>query len=271
MIDLHSHTTASDGEFSVQEQMPRAAAAGVTVLSITDHDTVDSIPLALETAKLLNIRLVPGTEISAHVHGREVHILGHFIDHTHPSVAKYSLRLRSEREARMVEMVHKLNLLGVNVTVEHVNNITQGAAPTRPHVARALVEMRICSSVKEAFARFLGDGKPAYVPKFELKVADAIALIHEAKGTATLAHPGSSHVSRYELDQFVTSGLNGLEVFHTDHPPSQREVFLKWCADFKLIPTAGSDFHGPKVAPDRKFGDANMKRADFDKLESLAG
>jgi 3',5'-nucleoside bisphosphate phosphatase len=270
MIDLHSHTTASDGQFSPDEQVRLAHKAGVTVLAVTDHDTVDAIAEATATAGQLNMRLVAGTELSAHVHGREVHVLGHFVDASHPALARYSVRLRGERESRMLDMVQKLNRLGIPVTAEQIKTLAHGSAITRPHVARALVDLRICTSVKEAFSRFLGDGKPAFVPKFELKVAQAIELIHETGGTATLAHPGSSKVSHYELERFVASGLDGLEVFHSDHPPSQRDLFLKWCQEFKLVPTAGSDFHGPNVAPDRKFGTADMNKDDFAKLENRA-
>lgn len=268
MIDLHSHTTASDGQHPPHEQVAMAAKAGVKVLSVTDHDTVIGLEAAAAACTQHGMELVPGIEISCWLQRREVHVLGHFIDPAFKPLQAYALRLVDEREQRMEKMVHRLSANGVPVTVAQVQAIAGDAPLTRPHLARALVELRICTSVREAFDRFLGDGKLAWVPKFEMSVQAAIELIHAAGGTATIAHPGSSRVNRYELDDMAKHGLDGIESVHQDHPPSQRELFAKWAQELSLCCTAGSDFHGVKIAPDRVFGSVSMNAGEFAKLRA---
>jgi 3',5'-nucleoside bisphosphate phosphatase len=268
MIDLHSLTTASDGQYPPHEQVALAAKAGVTVLAVTDHDTVASLAACDEAARARNMRLVPGIEISCIHHRREVHILGHFIDPADVRLAAYATQLVDERNKRMELMVKKLVAQGVPVTMDQVRELAGDATLTRPHLARVLVELRVCSSNKEAFDRFLGDGRSAWVPRFELSVEDAIKLIHGAGGTATIAHPGSSRVNRLEVETMMKSGLDGIEAIHKDHPPSQRELFQKWAKEMGLCCTAGSDFHGEKVAPDRNFGSVGMDANEFSRLEA---
>jgi predicted metal-dependent phosphoesterase TrpH len=268
MIDLHSHTTASDGQHPPAEQVGLAAAAGVTVLAVTDHDTVAGLEACDAAARSLGLRLVPGIEISAVHNRREVHVLGHFIDPTSPRLVAYIEQLAGERERRMEAMVKKLVAIGVPVTLAQVRAYAGDAPLTRPHLAGVLVDLRVCTSTKEAFQRFLGDGRAAWVPRFELPSADAIALIHAAGGTATIAHPGSSRVNRLEVEELAKSGLDGLEAIHSDHPPSQQDLFRGWAQALGLECTAGSDFHGEKVAPGRKFGSASMTAEGFARLEA---
>jgi len=268
MIDLHSHTTASDGQYPPHEQVALAAKAGVTVLAVTDHDTVSGLDACAAQAKTHGIRLVPGIEISCMHHRREVHILGHFIDPLNAQLGAYTVQLTTEREKRMELMVARLVGLGVPVTLAQVQSLAGTAPLTRPHLARVLVELRICSSTKEAFDRFLGDGRSAWVPRFEMTVAGAITLIHAAGGTATIAHPGSSKVNKLEVEAMAKAGLDGIEAVHRDHPPSQRELFGRWADEFGLCCTAGSDFHGEKVAPDRHFGSVSMDPGQFARLEA---
>lgn len=270
MIDLHSHTTASDGQYAPHEQVALAAKAGVTVLAVTDHDTVAGLDACDAAAKAHGMRLVPGIELSCLHQRREVHVLGHFIDRSNAALGAYARQLIDERSKRMELMVQKLVAQGVPVTVEQVQALAGDAPLTRPHLARVLVELRVCTSTKEAFDRFLGDGRSAWAPRFELSVESAISLIHGAGGTATIAHPGSSRVNRLELEQMAKAGLDGLETIHRDHPPSQREQFQKWASELGLCSTAGSDFHGEKVAPDRYFGSVGMDPAQFAALERRA-
>jgi 3',5'-nucleoside bisphosphate phosphatase len=270
MIDLHSHTTASDGQYAPHEQVALAAKAGVTILAVTDHDTVAAIPACTEAAQQHGLRLVPGIEISCTLQRREVHMLGHFVNPTHEGLMAYATKLITERETRMQLMIDRLVALGVPVTMAQVQSFAGSATLTRPHLARALVELRVCTSLKEAFDRFLGDGKPAWVSRFEMTVGQAIDLIHASGGTATIAHPGSSRVNKLEVEEMAKAGLDGLEVIHKDHPPSQREVFAAWAREYQLCSTAGSDFHGEKVAPDRRFGSVGMKSREFERLEKRA-
>jgi predicted metal-dependent phosphoesterase TrpH len=266
MIDLHSHTSASDGQHAPAEQVALAAAAGVRVLAVTDHDTTAGLEAASTAALSLGVQLVPGIEISAVLNRREVHVLGHFIDPSSPRLIAYVEQLAGERERRMAAMVGKLVQAGVPVRLEQVQALAGDAPLTRPHLARVLVELRVCTSTKEAFDRFLGDGRAAWVPRFELAAADAIALIHAAGGTATIAHPGSSRLNRLEAGQLAVAGLDGLEVFHSDQPPSQQELFRRWASELGLACTAGSDFHGEAVAPGRNFGASTMSEAGFEAL-----
>jgi predicted metal-dependent phosphoesterase TrpH len=270
MIDLHSHTTASDGEHPPRELLALARAAGVTTLAVTDHDTVGGLERAEEAAREAGIRLVPGIEVSTETDGREIHLLGHFVDRTEPTLAAFSDRLRTERAERMGRLVEKLRTLGFPVTLEEVERIAAGAHLGRPHLALALVDRGYVTSTKEAFDRLLGDGKPAYVERVRIQTEDAIRLLHGAGGTATVAHPGSSKVSPHTLERLARAGLDGLEVFHPDHVPSQRETLLRTAGALGLVPTAGSDYHGPRVSPDRRLGMVSLDPAYFSNLEARA-
>ena len=270
MIDLHSHTTASDGQHSPTELVALAVRAGVTVLSVTDHDTVEGLAEATEAARAHGVELVPGIELSAFVNKREVHILGHFVRPDYPELARYAARLRVEREERMVRMVERLRGLGFPVRMDEVYALAGGAQLGRPHLARVMVERGWCLDVKQAFDRFLGSGKPAWVERFKLEGKDAIRLIHDAGGTATLAHPGSSKLERYDILLLARGGLDGLEVLHSDHNPSVRQRYLKYASEFDLVSTGGSDFHGEQVTPGRRPGDSITPPENLARLRARA-
>jgi 3',5'-nucleoside bisphosphate phosphatase len=270
LIDLHSHTTASDGEHAAEELLALAAQAGVRVLAVTDHDTVAALARAQEAARLHAVGFVPGIEISAYVGRKEVHVLGHFIDPTHPALLRITETLRGERDGRMEAMVARARGLGFPLHMEEVRAIAGDAQLGRPHLARLLVQKGYCTSLQDAFDRFLGDGRPFTVERQKLSGADAIALIRDAGGSATLAHPQSSRVELPELQQLAGAGLAGLEVFHQEHHPSIREKWTKLARSLDLVPTAGSDYHGPRVSPGRSPGCASMPRANFAALLARA-
>lgn len=270
MIDLHSHSHVSDGEHAPAEVLRRAAEAKVTVLALTDHDTVAGLGEADVAAKQLGLTLVPGIEISAELNRREVHVLGHFI---RPDDAALTGRLdeaRAKRRTRMQEMVARLNGLGLPVQMADVDRIAGNAQLCRPHLARALLERGLVTSVQQAFERYLADDKPGHVTREKISAAEAVALIRGAGGTAAIAHPGLSKVNRLELEELRAAGLDGLEVYHSDHPPSMRDKLLGISAELGLVPTAGSDFHGELVAPHRKLGTAQTKTDDFRALFARA-
>ena len=173
---------------------------------MTDHDTVKGLARARAAAEAEGVRLVPGIEVSAFAEGREIHVLGHFVDPTEPGLASYSARLGDERSERMGRMVERMNSLGFPVTLEEVERIAAGAHLGRPHLALALVARGYVTSTREAFDRFLGDGKPGWVDRFRVSAEDAIAMLHRAGGTATIAHPGSSKVSGYTLERLAKVG-----------------------------------------------------------------
>ncbi|MBX7116552.1 MAG: PHP domain-containing protein [Myxococcaceae bacterium] len=271
MIDLHSHTTASDGQHAPRTLISMAHAAGVTTLAVTDHDTVSALPACAKACAELGLTLVNGIEVSTFVNRREVHVLGHFVDPAEPTLAAFASRLKVEREERMEQMVEKMRAIGFPITMGHVRALAgPDAHLARPHLARVLVEMNYCANTKEAFDRFLGDGKPGHVERFKLSAEDAVKLIHGAGGTATLAHPGVSKISEYELKTLAGAGLDGVEVEHSDHPPSMRAQLRGWAAALNLVPTAGSDFHGEAVAPGRTLGSTSMAVEQFERLHDKA-
>lgn len=270
MIDLHSHTTYSDGQYSPAELFALAAQAGVTVLAVTDHDTVGGLASCAEAAHAQGLRLVPGIELSATLHGREVHVLGHLVDPGAPALAALQTELLEERRERMGRMVARAQALGMKVTLEQVVARSGGDNLGRPHLARAMVDAGWATSVKDAFDRYLHDGGPAWVDRRRMAAGEAIALIHAASGTASLAHPGANDVSRQELAQLAAAGLDAVEALHPEHVPSRAEAFCRWADELGLLVTGGSDFHGPAVQPDRKLGARSLDASRFAALEARA-
>ncbi len=267
-IDLHTHSLASDGEYAAAEVAARARAAGIGVWALCDHDTVAGLAEARTAADAHGIRLVPGIELSAFLDAKEIHILGHFVDPSHASMRAFEDFLAVRRRIRMGEIVEKLALLGVRLRVEDVEKWSGGKTIGRPHVARAIVETGAVASVKEAFDRYLGEGRPAYVQRYRLEAEEAVRLVRGAGGTATVAHPGVSKLERHDLVRLRAAGVDGLEVHHVDHVPSQREKYLRIADELGLVPTAGSDYHGIHIAPDRKLGDVTMPAEDLARLEA---
>ena len=267
-IDLHSHSRASDGQFAAAEVAEQAAAAGLRVWALCDHDTVAGLEEARVAADRLGIRLVPGIELSAFLDRREIHLLGHFVDPDHPTLRRFEDFLAERRRVRMHEIVLKLAKLGVHIRVEDIERYCGGKTIGRPHVARAIVETGAVSTVKEAFDRYLGEGRPAYVQRYRLETEEAVRLVRSAGGTTTVAHPGVSKLERGDLARLRAAGVAGLEAHHVDHVPSQREKYLRIAAELDLVPTAGSDFHGPTIAPDRHLGDVTMSEEELARLEA---
>ncbi len=267
-IDLHTHSRASDGEFAPAEVAARARAAGLGVWGLCDHDTVAGLAEARAAADAQGLRLVPGIELSAFLDAKEIHLLGHFIDPSHPSLREFEDFLAARRRMRMHEIVAKLAPLGVAIRVEDIEKWSGGKTIGRPHVARAIVETGAVATVKEAFDRYLGEGRPAYVQRYRLEAEAAVRLVREAGGTTTVAHPGVSRLERRDLQRLRAAGVDGLEVHHVDHVPSQREKYLRIAEELELVPTAGSDYHGVNVAPDRKLGDVTMPADDLARLEA---
>ena len=270
-IDLHSHSTASDGQYPASEVAERAAAAGVAVWALTDHDSVAGLTAAGESARTLGLRFVAGIELSVQLDRREVHVLGHFVDPGSVPLRRFEDLLAENRRARMGEIVHKLAALGVALAPEEIERFSGGKTLGRPHVARALVERGVVASVKEAFDRFLGEGRPAYVGRYRLSAQEAIALVRGAGGAATLAHPGVSKIERGDLERLRGWGLAGVEAHHPDQNPSVRDKYLRIARDLDLVPTAGSDFHGEAVAPGRQLGQVSMPEEALARLEDRRG
>ena len=215
-VDLHLHSTASDGTLSPGALVRRAAEEGFTTLALTDHDTVAGIAEAQAAAREAGIRLIPGVELSCGAQ-KEIHILGYGIDPQDEPLLAFSRHRREEREARAQKMVERLAQAGMTISLSRVHELARGVV-ARPHVARALVEAGYASSVSDAFDRFLVPGKCGYVPREDVRVAQAVALIHGAGGIAVLAHPMQLKLGDMAIDALVREwkgqGLDGLEVYH---------------------------------------------------------
>ena len=268
MIDLHSHTTASDGEHPATELVRLASDAGVTTLAVTDHDTVAGVAEAISAAAPLGIRVVPGIELTAFLGEIEIHLLGHFIDASNPDLAAVGARLRLGRRSRMEQMLRNLRGAGVVIEMREVEAAAGSENLRRPHLARVLVDRGLASDISDAFAKYLGRGRVGFAEHPMLVVDEAISLVRGAGGVATVAHPGVSRLDPSMIRQMKADGLGGIEVFHSDHRGAAREQWLSVARDLDLVPTAGSDFHGESVTPGRRLGDVGMDPKDFSRLEA---
>jgi len=267
-IDLHSHSLASDGQYPPAEVAALAAEAGLSAWALCDHDTVAGLLPAAESAARLGLRFIPGIELSAFLERREIHLLGHFVDPVHPTLTAFEDFLADHRRERMRAIVQRLAALGVQVTEAAIERHSGGKTLGRPHVARAIVESGAVATVREAFDRYLGEGQPAYVARYRLEAADAVALVRGAGGTVTIAHPGVSKLEVAEVARLAAVGVSGIEAHHPDHNPSVREKYLRAAALHGLVATAGSDYHGPEVSPDRRLGMVTMDEAALAALEA---
>lgn len=246
-VDLHSHSTASDGSRPPADVMAAAHAAGLTAIALTDHDTVAGIPEARAAAAALGLRLVPGVELSAVEGEVETHLLGLHLSRPE-EIAAGLAALRDMRRQRAIRIVERLNELGVRITFADVEEQAGDGAIGRPHVARALVEEGWATDLRDAFERYLGNGRPAFVPKDRLSMSDAIAMIHRAGGLAVLAHPGHAG-TRERLEALAAQGLDGVEVLHPSHGADD-VARLRTLAEFLgLVPSGGSDWHGGDDGP----------------------
>ena len=241
-VDLHSHTTASDGRATPEALIALAKAADLQAVAITDHDTLDGLPAAQRAADAMGIQLVHGIELSTIDGTREIHLLGLHLVAT-DVLAHRLIAVQSARVDRAIEMVAKLNTLGMPVTMEMVYEQAAGGAVGRPHVARALISGGWVRDMREAFDRWLGDGKPANVGKLRLELADGIALIHDAGGVAVWAHPQADG-NKDRIGRFAELGLDGVEVRHPSHNGEDLARLATLCDHFGLLKSGGSDWHG---------------------------
>ena len=241
-VDLHAHSTASDGALSPIAAVETAHRAGVVAFALTDHDTLAGIPDAQRTADALGLRLVPGVEMSVHQGQLEVHLLGLHIRDVSALQARLEV-YRDHRRSRALEIVTRLNAIGVAVTVDAVLEAAAGGAVGRPHVAKALIVGGFVRDSREAFDRYLAAGKPAFVEKERLDIAEGIAIIHAAGGIAVIAHPGAEG-RRERIEPLVSLGLDGLEVKHPGHSSEDMKRIAALADYFGLVPSGGSDWHG---------------------------
>jgi len=256
-IDLHLHTTYSDGSLPPAEVLGLARKAGVSALAITDHDIVDGIPEAVEAGAHLGIEVIPGIEISSRYGESELHMLGYFLDWKDSELSSRLAQLRASRHRRNPRIIEKLNELGLDLTYEEVKALAGTESIGRPHIARVLMAKGYVRSAKEAFDRYLAEGAAAYVPRDLPEPAEAIAWIRTARGIPVLAHPTWVKESAEGLfglcDKLKAEGLGGIEVHYSTHKPRQTSQFLEIARRLDLLVTGGSDFHG-LTKPDIEVG-----------------
>lgn len=241
--DLHLHTLHSDGTYTPEELVENAARVGVRWLSVTDHDTIEGCAAVRAFAERRGIEFISGTEITAELQGRELHILGYWVDTGHTGLLRELGQAQLIRQERVRQMVARLNARNVPLAVETVFELANCRAPGRPHVARALVSAGVCASLDEAFERFLKKDRPGWVPKAKMSAAHALELIHAAGGLGVMAHPGLNHDDSL-VTKLARLDLDGLECFHPKHTPAATERYLNMAKDYGLAVTGGSDCHG---------------------------
>ncbi len=251
-VDLHLHTTASDGTLTPVETVAAAISAGLCAISITDHDSVDGVAPAREAAGDA-LKVLPGVEISTVVGQSEVHILGYMLDCADQRLLDVLNLTREARARRAREMVERLYSLGLRVDYDQIEALAGGGTLGRPHIARALVSEGYVNSQAEAFRRFLRRGGPAYVERLRMSPGQAIGTIHDAGGAAVLAHPGLVREKRV-VDGVLELGIDGIEAYHVDHTDAATESSLRVADERGLLVTGGSDSHGPGGSVPVKIG-----------------
>lgn len=275
MIDLHTHTTASDGRLTPRQLIAHAVEVGLCALAITDHDTVDGIAAARLYAQEVGMPFVPGIEISAEYTATgTMHILGYFIDDTTESFSEALAFLKRARRSRNPQIIERLNRCGVDITMEDVRREAGSDQIGRPHFARAIVKKGYASTIPEAFERYVKKGAPCYVNKERFSPERAIELIRKAGGIPVLAHPKTLNIDfGFELPRLLArlkeSGLMGIEAYYYSHSPSEEELFLRLSRKLSILATGGSDFHGdnkPKVALGKGNGSLLVPRIAYDLL-----
>jgi len=267
LVDLHLHTTASDGRLAPEELVARVAAAGITVMSVTDHDTVAGLDDARRAAAAMGIEFVDGVEVTAVADGRDVHMLGYFIDRADAALNVFLSAQRERRVERVREIGARLGGLGLRIDVDRLLARAArkpGASVGRPALARALVRANLAVSVQDAFDRFLAAGRPAFVPRVGVAPHEAVEVIHAAGGLASMAHPAVTN-NPGVMAALVSQSLDAIEVFHSDHPAEARRHLQEFAAEHRLLMTGGSDFHGD-TSRDRPLGRSVLPRDAYDRL-----
>ncbi|MBI1804197.1 MAG: PHP domain-containing protein [Ignavibacteriae bacterium] len=263
--DLHLHTTYSDGSLSPADLVAKVKNAGLSIISITDHDSVGAIDEAIRIGKELGVEVIPGMELSASYQHMEVHILGYFMDYTNRALQESLAIFRENRLKRIARIVDKLNRMNIPLTMESVLANATGDSVGRPHVANALVNEGHVNSYHQAFNKYLADGRPAYEKKDEFSLEDTVQLIAQAGGLSFLAHPGRV-VDETLIFQLIKIGLDGIEVKHPSHTPDLEKHYRGIVNEYFLLESGGSDFHGGMKKDDHLLGNISIPVAAVDDM-----
>ncbi|MBI3611541.1 MAG: PHP domain-containing protein [Nitrospirae bacterium] len=273
-IDLHTHSTASDGTLTPSELVRYAADKRLRAIALTDHDGVDGLDEAIAEGGRLGIEVIPGVELSADHPAGAMHILGFFVNRQRTNFLDRLRHLQQARNERNPRIVQKLRALGLKITYEEVRAASGGGLVGRPHFAKVLVQKGYVSSMQEAFERYLKKGAPGYVEKFRFGPQETIGMIHEAGGAAVLAHPFTLFKEDSDdleplVKELSTAGLDGLEVIYSTYSHEQSRLYRELAEKYELLPSGGSDFHGAhKPGIDLGFGQGQL-RVPFEWVEPL--
>jgi predicted metal-dependent phosphoesterase TrpH len=270
-IDLHAHTTASDGLMSPTALITEARARGIAVLGVTDHDTLDGLAEAEATAEAVGIVVVPGVELSTTIPGPEIHVLGYYVNRHDPVFTGRLTTLARDRVRRIERVVSQLNEAGYPVEIDGILAQADHGTVGRPHVARALVALGAAADVNDAFARFLKRGTVGWAPRSPFTAEDAIQYLLDNGAVPVLAHPLSTGDAEGTAARLAAAGLRGFEVFYGQYAPDQQQHLLDIARRYDLLPTGGSDFHGPNYREGRDLGTVEMPAWVWDGLRAAVG
>ncbi len=278
MIDLHFHSIFSDGDYTPEELVALGRKQKLTAMALTDHDTTEGVPRFLAAGAAEGLAVCPGVEISAEYNPGTMHVLGYFLDTQNPALMDALVNIRDGRRIRNLKIIEQLRALGCAITFEECAAEAGGDVVGRPHIALILERKGYVKNKDEAFEKYLAKGKPGYVPRFRLLPSDCVKIIRDAGGVAVLAHPFTLQLKPDTLRQLVSDlvavGLGGIEVFYSEHKDAQTRQYAALVAEFGLVATGGSDYHG-RITPDiklgRGFGGLNVPDAAFEQLKKRAG
>lgn len=265
-VDLHIHTTASDGTSTPQQVVQLAAQRKLRAIAITDHDTVGGILEAKAEGHRLGIEVIPGVEINTDYNHQEIHILGYFIRYKDRDLQTRLENLQKARLIRIRKMVDRLPGLGLPIELKRVLELAGEGSVGRPHIGMAMTEKGYVASVAEAFQRYLGLGRPAFVPRYALTPAEAVRIIRKAGGIAVWAHPGLAQRDCL-MAELVEAGLRGLEVYYPEHTPDMVRHYLALAQKYQLVVTGGSDYHGSGTGYRAELGDVTVAYEAVDQLK----
>jgi predicted metal-dependent phosphoesterase TrpH len=271
LVDLHVHSTASDGRLTPEAVVRKAAELGLKVISLTDHDSIAGVVPALKAAKEFpGLTFIPGVEISTDLLDGEAHILGYFIDYTDAALEQALQKFRDSRFNRGRKMVEKLATLGINIDWARVREIAGDGAIGRPHIARAMLEKGYITTFEEAFQKYIDHGGPAYVEREKMTPAEAVALVVRSRGLPVLAHPFTVKDPEAMVRQLKPAGLVGIEAYYKDNTPEATSATLNLAEKYGLIPTGGTDYHGIGDGKEVMIGGVEVPLSAVERLISLA-
>lgn len=270
-VDLHIHTTASDGKFTPAEIVRKAAEAGLKYIAICDHDSIEGVASAQTAASSYpGVTVIAGVEINTDIPAGELHVLGYFCDQNNPELRQTLERLRNSRIERAQKIINKLRKMGIKIDFVRVEELAGDGSIGRPHIAQAMLEKGYINSFREAFMKYINRGGPAYVERDKITPADAIKLITRAGGLPILAHPLTLDHFEIAIAELKPAGLVGIEVYYNNYSPQQIQSLQEMAEKFSLISTGGSDYHGLDSMNDPPLGTVEVPLEAAERLIALS-